>query len=186
MLKDIARYSNSKVDVDSLNEKNYVGVDNLLKNKCGKVDSNKVPKGGNVNLFKEGDILIGNIRPYLRKIWIADVKGGASPDVLVITKRESTSNELLQRYLYQVLSSEKFFNYDIKYSKGAKMPRGNKSKIMEYEIPVPSLKVQEYVVSILDNFDNLINDISQGLPREIELRQKQYEYYREKLLNFPK
>mgnify|MGYP003088434586 FL=1 len=66
------------------------------------------------------------------------------------------------------------------------MPRGDKKKIMEYKIPLPPLPVQEYIVSILDKFDALVNDLSQGLPREIELRQKQYEYYREKLLNFGK
>ena len=51
-------------------------------------------------------------------------------------------------------------------------------------MPLPSIPVQNYVVSILDNFDALINDISQGLPKEIELRQKHYEYYRAKLLDF--
>ena len=74
----------------------------------------------------------------------------------------------------------------MQYAKGAKMPRGNKSKIMEYRIPIPPLKEQERIVSILDKFDTLTNSISEGLPKEIELRQKQYEYYREKLLTFPK
>lgn len=53
-------------------------------------------------------------------------------------------------------------------------------------IPVPSLEEQERIVSILDKFDALVNDISIGLPAEIEARQKQYEYYREKLLTFKK
>ena len=185
-LKDITTYSNNKIIITELNETNYVGVDNLLKNKLGKVDSKNVPTSGSFNLFREGDILIGNIRPYLRKIWISDIEGGASPDVLVIRKKDSFNNNLLSKYLYQVLSSEQFFDYDIKHSKGAKMPRGNKAKIMDFEILVPPLYVQEYVVSILDKFDSLINDINEGLPKEIELRQKQYEYYREKLLDFPR
>ena len=58
--------------------------------------------------------------------------------------------------------------------------------IRKFKFLLPSLKVQEYIVSILDKFDTLVNDIKNGLPQEIELRQKQYEYYREKLLNFPK
>ena len=58
------------------------------------------------------------------------------------------------------------------------------SQYSQIEIPVPSIQVQEYVVSVLDKFETLINDISTGIPKEIELRQKQYEYYREKLLNF--
>ena len=60
------------------------------------------------------------------------------------------------------------------------------SKYSQIEIPVPPIQVQEYVVSVLDKFETLINDISTGIPKEIELRQKQYEYYREKLLNFKK
>lgn len=60
------------------------------------------------------------------------------------------------------------------------------SKFSEIKIPIPPLYVQEYVVSILDKFESLINDINEGLPKEIELRQKQYEYYRDKLLDFPR
>jgi type I restriction enzyme S subunit len=71
-------------------------------------------------------------------------------------------------------------------AKGAKMPRGNKSMIMEYKIPVPSIQEQERIVSILDKFDILTTSISEGLPKEIELRKKQYEYYRDLLLTFPK
>ena len=57
---------------------------------------------------------------------------------------------------------------------------------MNYEFILPSIPVQEHIVSILDKFDTLVNDIKNGLPKEIELRQKQYEYFREKLLNFRK
>ena len=60
------------------------------------------------------------------------------------------------------------------------------SQYSQIEIPVPPIQVQEYVVSVLDKFETVINDISTGIPKEIELRQKQYEYYREKLLNFKK
>ena len=60
----------------------------------------------------------------------------------------------------------------------------NKNILKAYPILIPPLSVQEHVVSILDKFDNLVNDVKEGLPKEIELRQKQYEYYREKLLDF--
>ena len=60
------------------------------------------------------------------------------------------------------------------------------SKFSQIEIPLPSLPVQEYVVSILDKFYKLVNDVKDDLPKEIDLRQKQYEYYRERLLNFHK
>lgn len=58
--------------------------------------------------------------------------------------------------------------------------------IKEIEIPLPSLEEQERIVKILDRFDKLCNDLSEGLPAEIEARQKQYECYRDKLLSFDK
>jgi type I restriction enzyme S subunit len=54
------------------------------------------------------------------------------------------------------------------------------------QIPIPALKEQDRIVSILDKFDTLTTSISEGLPKEIELRKKQYEYYRDLLLTFPK
>ena len=64
------------------------------------------------------------------------------------------------------------------------MPRGDKNAILQYPIPLPPLEVQKQIVAILDRFDALCNDIKIGLPAEIELRQKQYEHYRDKLLTF--
>lgn len=62
----------------------------------------------------------------------------------------------------------------------------NKSDLAKLEVPVPSVTEQERIVKILDKFDTLTTSIQEGLPREIELRQKQYEYYRDLLLSFPK
>ena len=66
------------------------------------------------------------------------------------------------------------------------VPAVNKSDLVQLEIPVPSLEEQKRIVAILDKFDALTNSITEGLPREIELRQKQYAYYRDLLLSFPK
>ncbi|HGT8963174.1 TPA: restriction endonuclease subunit S, partial [Escherichia coli] len=55
-----------------------------------------------------------------------------------------------------------------------------------FKIPVPNINEQQRIVEILDKFDTLTNSITEGLPREIELRQKQYEYYRDLLFSFPK
>ena len=185
-LKDIAEYSKRRVPASLLNEKNYVGVENLLKGKLGKINSNYVPKEGNLIAFNIGDILIGNIRPYLRKIWIADLNGGTNGDVLAISLKKDAKYRVEPRFLYQILANESFFEYNVKFSKGAKMPRGDKKKIMEYEFFLPSIRVQKRIVSMLDYFDSVASNISMGLPKEIELRQKQYEYYREKLLDFKK
>lgn len=181
-LGEVAEYANTRISFDRLNETNYVGVDNLLQNRAGKTISNYVPTSGNLTEYREGDILIGNIRPYLKKIWQADRIGGTNGDVLVI---RLTNNIVNARYLYQVLADERFFEYNIQHAKGAKMPRGNKDKILEYQFSVPPLAEQARIVAILDKFDTLTTSINEGLPREIALRQQQYEYYRDLLFNFP-
>ena len=64
------------------------------------------------------------------------------------------------------------------------IPQLTKPMIEKIQIPIPPLSVQSQIVAILDTFDSLTNSISDGLPKEIKLRQKQYEYYRERLLTF--
>ena len=177
----VAGYSKFRISSGELDEKTFVGVDNLLQNKVGKTISGHIPESGNWTKYSPESILIGNIRPYLRKIWFADNTGGASGDVLVI---ENDFDQLDNRYLYHVLSSERFFKYDNGKSKGSKMPRGDKTAIMEFTFTIPTLEKQKETSSILDEFDKLTNDITSGLPAEIEARHKQYEYYRNKLLSF--
>jgi type I restriction enzyme S subunit len=86
----------------------------------------------------------------------------------------------LQRFLYYLLTSMNLNQYK---SQGAQpgLAVGNIENLLA---PVPSLKEQENIVSLLDRFDAICNDISTGLPAEIEAHQKQYEYYRDKLLTF--
>ena len=189
-LSEIAEYSKARISYTELDDSNYVGVESLLQNRAGKIDSTRTPDSGNLTQYNPDDILIGNIRPYLKKIWHADRVGGTNGDVLVV---QTTDTAINPRYLYQVLADDKFFEYNMQHAKGAKMPRGNKPKIMEYLVPIPfasnrekSLSEQERIVTILDKFDTLTSSITEGLPREIDLRQKQYEYYRDLLLSFPK
>lgn len=66
------------------------------------------------------------------------------------------------------------------------MPLINKSDFSKIVVPIPSHEEQNRIAKILDKFDTLTNSITEGLPREIELRQKQYEYYRDLLFSFPK
>lgn len=82
------------------------------------------------------------------------------------------------------MSSESFFEYDMQYAKGAKMPRGDKKAVMNYTFTIPTIKRQKEIVAILDKFDALCNDLSTGIPAEIEANQKRYEYYRDQLLTF--
>ena len=154
-LGEVAFYSTSRVSSSSLDETNYVGVDNLLKDRKGKIDSTVVPVEGNCIGYKCGDILVGNIRPYLKKIWLANNDGGASGDVLVI--RANNHQELHPDFLYWALSNDAFFEYNMLHSKGAKMPRGNKVDILKYIVPVPPLSEQQSIVAELDKINELIS-----------------------------
>ena len=181
-LGDIAEYSKDRIDVSELNEDNYIGVENLLQNKRGKTEASTLPSMGKATKYMQKDILIGNIRPYLKKIWYADNDGGTNGDVLDIRVRDNTP--VNSKFLFYVLSSDKFFVYNMQNAKGAKMPRGNKDAIMKYTFCLPIIEEQERIVTILNRFDTLCTDIASGIPAEIEARQKQYEYYRDKLLTF--
>ena len=87
------------------------------------------------------------------------------------------------RYVYHWLT----YNYEILKSMGqGSQSNINAGMIKTFKIPVPSLEIQSRIVQVLDNFDTVCNDLNIGLPKEIELRQKQYEYWREQLLNFNK
>lgn len=180
-LQDVAQYSKARISSSEVDETNYVGVDNLLQNKKGKVNSNHVPTSGNLTEFQSGDILIGNIRPYLQKIWLSDKTGGTNGDVLDIRPNQKL---VTPPFLYQVLASDRFFNYDMQNSKGAKMPRGNKEKVMEYSFALPTLERQREIVLLLNKFEIAFNDLQSNISIELESRQKQYEYYRDKLLTF--
>lgn len=91
------------------------------------------------------------------------------------------------KYLSYVLNGASYvLKQKKKLARGVKVIELSKEEMEKIKIPLPSLPVQEHVVSILDKFDRLVNDLKDGLPKEIELRQKQYEYYRERLLNFHK
>lgn len=183
-LGEVAPFSVERIDVLELDDENYVGVDNLLQDKHGKIVSTHIPVNGKCTKYNIGDILIGNIRPYLRKIWFADRCGGTNGDVLVF--HNNLKDKVYDRYLYHILASEMFFLFDINNSKGAKMPRGDKKAILEYPIPVPSLQEQQRIVEILDTFDMLTTDLTKGLPAEIKMRRMQYEYYRDYLFGLLK
>ena len=90
--------------------------------------------------------------------------------------------ELNYKFLFYWLSIEAKNHV---YS-GMGHPKLMSNQMEKIQIPIPPIEEQERIAGILDKFDTLVNSISEGLPREIELRRKQYEYYREKLLSFPK
>ena len=88
------------------------------------------------------------------------------------------------KYLSYFFHSAAFYNQKVKLAHGTKVIEVTPDKLNGITIDLPSLNEQKRIVSILDRFDSLCNDITEGLPAEIEARQKQYEYYRDKVLSF--
>lgn len=175
----VAAYSTTRVDAAELDATNFVGVDNLLPNKQGKVDASYLPNTARLTAYQEGDLLLGNIRPYLKKVWLATNAGGCSGDVLALRIFAGMLPMLLPEFLFYLLSSDSFFAYSMQHAKGAKMPRGNKEAIMRYRIPVPPLEVQHEIVRILDTFTELETE----LEAELEARRRQYDHYRSQILD---
>ena len=97
---------------------------------------------------------------------------------------ESDSEWVTTRYLFYILKNKEAELNSMK--RGAGVPHISGAALSEVQFPIPALKEQKRIVSILDRFDALCNDISMGLPAEIEARRKQYEYYRDNLLTFKK
>ena len=113
--------------------------------------------------YCKGDILISNIRPYLKKIWLADSDGGCSTDVLAFRAKNGHS----PNYLYALLMQDAFFQYMMQGSKGSKMPRGDKNQIMHYSVPTFSSFEEENIGNIIVNIERKIalnRQINDNLP----------------------
>ena len=94
------------------------------------------------------------------------------------------SEKIIGKYLVYYTQTTEFSNQKRKYAKGTKVIDVSANDLAKITIPLPPLEEQQRIASILDKFDTLVNSISEGLPKEIALRRKQYEYYRERLLRF--
>lgn len=141
-IRDVAKLINNKQTNKVLDSTTYVTTENMLPNRGGvEFPVKKLPKNiKKINTYKKGDILISNIRPYFKKIWLADRDGSCSGDVLIF---RSANKELLQEFLYLVLQTDNFFEYMTVTSKGTKMPRGDKEAISEFKFNLPNIEVQK-------------------------------------------
>jgi len=173
-LGEIAEYSTIRVNADELDATSFIGVDNLVADKGGRVDAIYLPNTARVTAYGPGDVLIGNIRPYLKKIWKATNSGGCSGDVLAVRILERCKSVVDSEFLYYLLSSDRFFSYNMLHAKGAKMPRGDKAAILNYQIPIPcpdnpekSLAIQAKIVRILDSFTELATVLTTELATEL-------------------
>ena len=130
---DIAQFSSGKINVSSLSEDIYISTENMLENRGGVTRATSLPSVANVPSFKTGQVLVSNIRPYFKKIWIARFDGGRSPDVLAF----ESVNPQWTEFLYNLMYQDVFFEFMTRTAKGAKMPRGDKDAIMGWKFPCP-------------------------------------------------
>jgi type I restriction enzyme S subunit len=160
-LSEIATFVNDKILSSSIKLDNYVTTDSLLQDMKGREQAvNLPPQECNLTAFVKGDILIANIRPYLKKVWFADCDGGCSNDVLVFRAINGHSPE----FVYAVFLQDSFYDYVMQGAKGSKMPRGDKDQIMRYEIPMQPNEdyIGKFIINIKDKID-LLNAINRNL-----------------------
>lgn len=161
-LSDIANYVSERISSTEISLEDYVTTDSLLQNKSGRTKaSNLPPSPCSLTKYEAGDVLISNIRPYLRKIWLADCSGGCSNDVLCFRVKDGHSSD----FLYAVLLQDSFYDYVMKGAKGSKMPRGDKDQIMDFAIKPTSneIEIGSMVANVNAQIDNLIA-INRNLP----------------------
>lgn len=164
---DICCFRKGKVEVENLNTKNYISTENMLPNKSGITEATSLPKVSSTQEYKNGDVLVSNIRPYFKKIWQARYDGGCSNDVLVFVPKSTTDRD----FLYYLLADDDFFTYSMATSKGTKMPRGDKTSIMQYEVPMVDFCTQKKIASVLKSLDEKIelnNAINENLQQQAQ------------------
>lgn len=145
-LRDMCQYS-----TEHGSGENYIGTENMYQNFAG-VDVDELRTGKGI-VYHTGDTLMSNIRPYLKKTWLADRDGICSTDVLVF-KPKGISPE----FLYQMISSERFVQYVMSGAKGSKMPRGDKDHILDYSFMCPGMEEQRRIASLLSAIDARITE----------------------------
>lgn len=137
-VSDVADLPTGKIEVSALTPDNYISTENMLENRGGISQAASLPAVPTVPSFSKEQVLISNIRPYFKKIWLARFDGGRSADVLAFSAIDKDCTE----YLYNLLYQDEFFEFMMRTSKGAKMPRGDKDAIRGWKFPCACQKLR--------------------------------------------
>ena len=151
-LGDVANFVNEKVPLERVALENYISTENILPDYGGIAKASKLPTTGSVTRYRPNDTLVSNIRPYLKKVWVADKEGGASNDVIVIRAKQN----LLPQYFSCLLKNDAFIDYVMTGAKGVKMPRGDVGSMKAYRTLYPSKAEQQKIADCLSSVDELI------------------------------
>ena len=173
-LSEVVKYSSKRIDSSRVSIDNFITTDNILPNKGGVVTATSLPPNGeSMPSYNANNILVGNIRPYLRKIWYADKSGGCSADVLVFEVSEGYD----PKFVYYSMFRDEFFVHMMKGSKGTKMPRGDKNQILDFLIPNLELDEQQTIASVLSSLDSKI-ELNNRINAELEAMARTiYDYW---------
>jgi type I restriction enzyme S subunit len=133
ILGDICSYNSERIPLANLSNSNYISTENILLNKTGFVQAANLPNITQTTAVMPGDTLVSNIRPYFKKIVYCNFTGGCSTDVLCFRPHKPN----LSLFVYNLLYSDRFFDYIVAGSKGTKMPRGDKQQIINYPFTIP-------------------------------------------------
>ena len=150
-LKDVADFQKERISSGLLDESTYISTENILQNFQGVQSAISIPANTNVVAYKKNDILLSNIRPYLKKVWFSDKIGGCSADVFVL--RSKTCEP---KFLYNVIASDKFINYVMSGAKGVKMPRGDKNQMESFSFSIPAVAEQRKISRLFQLLDEKI------------------------------
>ena len=158
----------ANIPIKDVNQEFYVGTENMLQNKMGVVKNTAVLPYSKVREYQKNDILVSNIRPYLKKIWFADKKGGCSTDVLVFRVKDKNQSP---SFLYNVVADDRFFNIVNENAIGTKMPRGDKNVIKQILFAVPSSKAEQTAIAnVLSDVDTEISALETKLAKYRKLK----------------
>jgi type I restriction enzyme, S subunit len=158
-LEKVAHFVTERIALAKLTVENYISTENILPDYEGVTRASKLPASGSATRFKVNDVLISNIRPYLKKVWFSNKEGGASNDVVTVRATETIN----VKYLSFLLKNDTFIEYVMKGAKGVKMPRGDISLMKEYPLAYPTLLEQQKIADCLSSLESVISAQSQRL-----------------------
>ena len=158
------------IPTSSFNHMYYVGTENMYSDKRGvSLYTGKLPYS-QAREYLYNDILTSNIRPYLKKIWLANRCGGCSSDVIVFRVKDIDAYD--PRYIYTVLSDDVFFKYSMDNAIGTKMPRGDKAAIKAYTFIAPKyIAEQRAIAEVLSDIDGLIAALDKKIAKKRLIKQ---------------
>ena len=186
-LKDIARFSYGYTDkAQEHGDTRFLRITDIAEDGALKPNGAKyiqLNEESRKYLVKKGDLLLARTgATYGKTLYVPDDSPAVYASFLI--KIELDNSKILNRYYWHFSKSNQYWRQAEKLVSKGGQQQFNTNAVERVVVPVPPLDVQSRIVNVLDNFEKICSDLNIGLPAEIEARQKQYEYYRDKLLTF--